>query len=82
MTSLPAQKFQLHDRGFLQVGYAADVLVFDENEVLDLSTFDKPHAYSVGMHYVIVNGKITVDNQKHIGTRAGQILYGPGKLKL
>ncbi len=82
MTSLPAQKFQLHDRGLLQVGYAADVLVFDENEVLDISTFDKPHAYSVGMHYVIVNGKITVDNQKHIGTRAGKILYGPGKLKL
>jgi N-acyl-D-amino-acid deacylase len=79
MTSLPAQKFQLKDRGLLREGYAADIVIFDENEVQDVSTFEKPHAYSRGFHYVIVNGALTVDNEKHNGTRAGQALYGPGK---
>ncbi len=78
MTSLPAQKFQLKDRGLLRVGYAADILIFDEKEVQDVSTFEKPHAYSKGFHYVIVNGVVTVDNEKHTGARAGQPLYGPG----
>lgn len=79
MTSLPAQKFQLSNRGLLKPGYAADIVVFDEHQVQDLSTFEKPHAYSIGFHYVIVNGKITVDNQVHNGTRAGMALFGPGK---
>lgn len=78
MTSLPAQKFQLKDRGLLREGYAADILIFDENEVQDVSTFEKPHAYSKGFHYVIVNGVLTVDNEKHNGSRAGIALYGPG----
>src|SRR5688572_15824667 len=78
MTSLPAQKFQLHDRGLLREGHAADIVIFDEKEVKDISTFEKPHAYSKGFHYVIVNGQITVDNEKHTGIRAGKALYGPG----
>jgi N-acyl-D-amino-acid deacylase len=79
MTSLPAQKFQLNDRGLLREGYAADILVFDEKKVKDLSTFDKPHAYSTGFYYVLVNGVLTLDNEKHNGMRAGKALYGPGK---
>ncbi len=71
MTSLPAQKFQLKDRGLVREGYAADLLLFDEKEVMDMATFEKPHAYSKGFEYVIVNGKITVENGKHNGTRAG-----------
>jgi len=78
MTSLPAQKFQLKDRGLLREGFAADIVIFDENEVKDVSTFEKPHAYSKGFHFVIVNGVLTVDNEKHLGVRAGQALYGPG----
>ncbi|MEO7983746.1 MAG: D-aminoacylase [Bacteroidota bacterium] len=81
MTSLPAQKFQLQDRGLLKEGYAADIVVFDENEVKDVSTFEKPHAYSKGFHFVLVNGRVTVDNEKHTGIRAGQALYGPGVIK-
>ena len=79
MTSLPAQKFQLADRGLLKSGFAADIVIFDENEVQDVSTFDKPHAYSKGFHYVIVNGQLTVDNEKHTGVRSGKALFGPGK---
>lgn len=78
MTSLPAQKFQLKDRGLLKEGYAADIVIFDEKEVKDISTFEKPHAYSKGFHYVIVNGILTVDNEKHLGIKAGKALYGPG----
>ncbi len=81
MTSLPAQKFQLNNRGLLKEGYAADIVIFDEKEVKDVSTFEKPHAYSKGFHYVIVNGVLTVDNEKHLGVRAGKALYGPGFIK-
>lgn len=78
MTSLPAQKFGLKDRGLLKEGMAADIIVFDENKVQDLSTYDQPHAYSTGFEYVIVNGKVVVENEQHLGTRSGKALYGPG----
>ena len=81
MTSLPAQKFQLNNRGLLHEGYAADIVIFDEKKVQDVSTFEKPHAYSKGFHFVIVNGVMTVENEKHLGVRAGQALYGPGVQK-
>ncbi len=74
MTSLPAQKFQLKDRGLLREGYAADIVIFDEQKVQDLSTYDKPHQYSTGFAYVLVNGRLTVDEGKHNGTRAGSTL--------
>ena len=64
MTSLPAQKFQLHGRGLLREGFAADIVIFDENKVQDISTYDHPHAYSQGFKYVIVNGVMTVENEK------------------
>jgi N-acyl-D-amino-acid deacylase len=81
MTSLPALKFQLKDRGLLREGYAADIVIFDEKEVKDVSSFEKPHAYSKGFHYVIVNGVLTVENEIHLGVRAGQALYGQGAKK-
>jgi N-acyl-D-amino-acid deacylase len=78
MTSLPAQKFQINGRGILQPGMFADIVIFDANTVKDESTFEHPHAYSTGFKYVLVNGKVTVDNYKHNGTRNGAILHGPG----
>jgi N-acyl-D-amino-acid deacylase len=81
MTSLPAQKFQLKDRGLIKEGMAADIVIFDEKEVNDVSTFTKPHAYSAGFHFVIVNGVLTVENEKHLGVRAGQALFGQGLIK-
>ena len=82
MTSLPAQKFQLNDRGLLREGYAADIVIFDENKVQDVSTYDHPHAYSQGFKYVMVNGVLTVENEKHLGVRSGHALYGPGVGKI
>lgn len=74
MTSLPAQKFQLNDRGLIKEGLAADILVFNEHEVTDLSTFSQPHQYSTGFKYVLVNGVLTVENGVHTAARAGKSL--------
>jgi N-acyl-D-amino-acid deacylase len=80
MTSLPAQKFQLKDRGILKEGMAADIVIFDADKVKDLSTFADPHHYSTGFVFVLVNGKLTVDNGVHTGVRNGRALKGPGVL--
>lgn len=77
MTSLAAQKFGLNDRGLLLPNYAADIVIFSEAEVNDMATFQKPHAYSKGFKYVLVNGELVVENEKHLGTRSGRALYGP-----
>jgi N-acyl-D-amino-acid deacylase len=74
MTSLPAQKFGLHDRGLLREGMAADIVVFDDKTVEDLSTFENPHQYSKGFDFVLVNGVLTVDEGKHTGARGGATL--------
>lgn len=74
MTSLPAQKFNLRDRGLLREGMAADVVIFDEKQVGDAATYTNPHAYSKGFAYVIVNGEIVVEQGKHTGVRSGQVL--------
>lgn len=81
MTSLAAQKFQLKDRGLLKEGYAADIVVFDEHEVADKATFEQPHQFSAGFHYVLVNGQVVIDNGKHTGIKSGMTLKGPGFTK-
>jgi N-acyl-D-amino-acid deacylase len=79
MTSLPAQKFHFKDRGLLREGFAADIVVFDANTVNDQSTFQKPHLYSTGVKYVLVNGKLALDNGIQPSERSGTILYGEAK---
>lgn len=71
MTSLPANKFNFKERGIIKEGFIADMLVFDENEVTDLASFENPHQFSKGFKYVFVNGAMTVDNGIHNGTRKG-----------
>ncbi|MBX2967990.1 MAG: D-aminoacylase [Cyclobacteriaceae bacterium] len=74
MTSLPASRFNIRDRGLLREGMVADVVIFDEAKVGDRATFDKPHAYSEGFEYIIVNGQITAQQGKHTGVRNGVVL--------
>jgi len=81
MTSLPAQKFQLKDRGILKENLAADIAIFDEKEVQDMATFQDPHQYSKGFKYIIVNGKLVVENGVHTGIRSGTFLTGSGTNK-
>jgi N-acyl-D-amino-acid deacylase len=77
MTSLAAQRFQLKDRGLLQPGFAADIVVFDDATVRDNATFDNPHQFSSGFSSVIVNGQVVIDNGKHTGAKSGTALRGP-----
>jgi N-acyl-D-amino-acid deacylase len=79
MTSLPAATFKLWDRGIIRPGMAADIVIFDENKVADLATFDKPHQYAVGFACVIVNGKLVIEEGHHTRATPGRALYGPGK---
>lgn len=77
MTSLPAQKFHFTNRGLLREGFAADIVVFDENTVQDRSTYEKPHQYSTGFKYVFVNGVLTWQDEKHTGARNGMVIRNP-----
>jgi N-acyl-D-amino-acid deacylase len=74
MTSLPAQKFQLKDRGLIKEGMKADIVIFNPETVIDQSTYGKPHSFSIGFEFVIVNGGLTVENGKHTGVRNGVAL--------
>ncbi len=76
MTSLPAQKFNIRDRGLLLPGMAADIVVFDEATVGDAAEFAKPHVYSIGFKCVLVNGAVTVEEGKHTGVKNGGTLKG------
>ncbi len=78
MTSLPAQRFRLTDRGLLRPGYAADIVLFDEKTIADRATYEQPHAYTTGISWVLVNGTPVVEHGKHNGQRPGQLLMGPG----
>ena len=75
MTSLPAQTFGLRDRGQIREGFAADLVIFDENTVGDKATFEQPHQYAVGFSSVIVNGHVVFDGVQMTGKMPGQPLY-------
>ena len=79
MTSMNADKIGIADRGRLKEGFAADVTIFDQDRVIDRATFEQPHQFPAGIKYVIVNGVVTVDNERHTGALAGQVIYGPGR---
>ena len=71
MSENPAVRFNLTDRGRLQKGYFADVVVFDPESVIDTATFEDPNLYPVGIPYVLVNGQIAVDDEVCTGVMAG-----------
>lgn len=78
MTSLPAQKFGLYDRGLLKEGFAADIVIFDPEKVIDKSTFEAPHQYTEGIPWVVVNGVPVVEDGQHNGQRNGRSLKKTG----
>ena len=80
MTSWPAARMRLHDRGVLREGAWGDVTVFDLDAVQDLATYDEPVRFPAGIEYVLVNGEVVIeDGGQHTGARPGHVLYGPGK---
>jgi N-acyl-D-amino-acid deacylase len=74
MTSMPAQKLGLRDRGLLAEGKCADIVVFDPNKIEDRGTFLQPQQSPVGISHVLVNGQVAVRNGKYTGTLSGQLL--------
>lgn len=74
MTSMPANRLKLSDRGRIRAGAAADVVIFDAATVADKGTFEKPHEYPAGIPYVIVNGVPVVDNGTMTASRPGRVL--------
>jgi N-acyl-D-aspartate/D-glutamate deacylase len=73
-SALTAETFRIPERGYLRVGYFADVIVFDPKTVADRATYEQPETLATGMKYVIVNGKIAVDEGKYAGILAGRAL--------
>ena len=78
MTSLPAARMKLWDRGLVRPGFMADLAVFDPATVRDRSTFANPKQYSEGVRYVMVNGGLVVDDGRITDARPGRALRGPG----
>ncbi len=78
ITSLPAQREHLENRGILRTGYFADITVFDPATIIDHATFSKPDQLSEGIDYTIVNGQIAFDHGKLTGAMAGKALRGRG----
>jgi dihydroorotase/N-acyl-D-amino-acid deacylase len=74
MTSLPARRMRLHDRGLLRPGMAADITVFDPERIRDVATFEDPNRYSEGVAYVVVNGRVVLDDGKLTAERPGRVL--------
>ena len=74
MTSYPAQRLDIPDRGILRDGMRGDVVVFDFDNISAPATRYNPKQFSTGIDYVIVNGEIVVDHGKHTGIHAGRAL--------
>ena len=78
MTSLPAQRERLVNRGLLKEGYFADVTIFDPKTVQDLATYAESSQVSKGVRYVFVNGQLEFEDGKLTGAISGRALRGPG----
>ena len=77
MTSFPAQRVGLLDRGVLRPGMKADIAVWDAAAIADRATFEQPHQYATGVHTVIVNGQVVFEHNAMTPARPGRVLYGP-----
>jgi len=79
MTSLPANRLRLADRGILRPGMKADIAVFDPLKVRDTATYTQPHQYAEGFSTVVVNGQVVFENGAMTDARPGRVLYGPAR---
>jgi N-acyl-D-aspartate/D-glutamate deacylase len=74
MTSFPAQRLGLKDRGVIAEGMAADLVVFNPETVIDRATYENPRQYPLGIEHVIVNGVHSIKNREFTGQRGGRVL--------
>lgn len=78
ITSLPAQREHLRDRGLLKEDFFADITIFDPATIIDKATYTEPAQLSVGVKYVFVNGQLEFADGKMTGVNAGRALRGAG----
>jgi N-acyl-D-amino-acid deacylase len=78
ITSLPAQRERLRDRGLLREGFFADITIFDPATIIDKATYENPAQIAEGVKYVFVNGQLEYENGTLSGAHAGRVLRGPG----
>jgi len=74
MTSLSARTFGIKDRGQIRPGFFADLVVFDPDSIIDAATYDDPKREPLGISLVMVNGQVALDQHRHTGAGAGQML--------
>jgi N-acyl-D-amino-acid deacylase len=78
MTSWPASRMHLHDRGAIREGLWADLTIFNYDRIADVASYANPTAYPEGIDYVIVNGQVVIDRGQHTGATPGRVLRGQG----
>jgi len=78
MTSWPATRMRLADRGVIREGAWADVTVFDLARIDDRATYERPTEFPAGIEWVLVNGVVVIDRGRHTGATPGHVLRGPG----
>lgn len=79
MTGFAAARFRLWDRGLLRPGCFADITIFDQETIRDVATFVDPHRHAAGIHYVLVNGQVAIDQGQQTEQLAGKALRSPGR---
>jgi len=77
MSSFPAQRLGLHDRGLIIEGNWADIVIFDPDKVIDKATYEQPYQLPEGIPYVIVNGVIVVERGKKNRKAPGKVILRP-----
>ena len=80
MTSWPATRMRLADRGAIRTGLWADVVIFDYATLRDRATYEQPVLSPEGIDYVLVNGQVVIDHDTHTGAKPGHVLYGRGRI--
>lgn len=81
-----AEKIGLRERGYVRKDYWADITIFDAERIADLATFEDPHRYPLGIHFVLVNGRLIFENGRRSAALPGKVLRrsgtrSPNKLK-
>ena len=79
MSSAVANRLMIRNRGQIQEGFYADLVIFDPDRIQDRATFENPHQLSEGVRYVFVNGVPVLWEGRHTGARPGRIVWGPGQ---
>jgi N-acyl-D-amino-acid deacylase len=74
MSSMPAKKFNIKNKGEIRVGYDADVVIFDKNKFTDNATYTEPAKYASGIDYVFMGGEVALMNDEITNTSNGGLI--------